>query len=92
MNRTTEGSNKNIILVGGETYALEDGTIEIPPEQAKTTKAVIENIKLGDFMEIHAGNCRAEDILSKQDIEVLKQNREERKTRKAVERKQEERS
>ncbi len=92
MNRTIAGSNKKAILVGGDTYTLEDGRIEIPPEQAKTTKNILENIEQGNFMTISVGNCKAEDVLSKSDIAKLQKNRKERKTRNALKRKEQERN
>lgn len=87
MNRTTEGSNQNIILVGGETFALENGKIEMPPEQAKTTKSIISHIKQGNFMTISVGNCKAEDVLSPKDVAKLQKIRSARKTRSALKRK-----
>lgn len=86
MNHTTEDSKQNAILVGGETYALENGKIEMPPEHAKTTKTIIENIEQGNFMTISIGKCKAEDILSKKDIAKLLKVRNARKTRSALNR------
>ena len=74
------------IVVGGETVALENGKIEMPPEQAKNTQEILNNIEKGNFQEIKVGNCRAEEILSKKQLEILKANRKERRTKKALER------
>ena len=52
MNRTTEGSKARAIIVGGDTIALEDGRIEMPPEQAKISEKVLDNIIIGNFQEI----------------------------------------
>lgn len=81
MNRTTEGSKQKAILVGGDTIPLENGKIQIPPEQAKTNEEVIANIEMGNFKEISTGNCKAEDVLTPEQIKILKHNRKQRKTR-----------
>lgn len=86
MNRTIEDS-KLAIVVGGDTIVHEDGKLEMPPEQAKNTKIIIKEIEDGNCITIPVGNCKAEDILSKKQIEELKDNREERKTEKAILRK-----
>lgn len=85
MNRTTEGSEK-AIMIGGDTIALKNGKIEMPPEQAKSTKEVLNNIIVGNFQEIKMEDGRAEDILSKKQIAELQKYRAERKTKKAQER------
>lgn len=86
MNRTTEDSKIRAIMVGGDTIALEDGKIEMPPEQAKSSEIVLDNIIMGNFQEIKMENAKAEDILSKQQIIELQKYREERKTEKALKR------
>lgn len=85
MNRTTEGSKK-AIMIGGDTIALKNGKIEMPPEHAKSTKEVLNNIIVGNFQEIKMEDGRAEDILSKKQIAELQKYRAERKTKKAQER------
>ena len=84
MNQTTEDSRQ--ILFGGDTIVLEDGRLEMPPEQAKNTSTVVKNIEEGNFITIQVGNCKAEDILSKEQMAILKTNRESRKTRQALSR------
>ena len=86
MNRTTEGSKARAIIVGGDTIALEDGRIEMPPEQAKSSEIVLDSIIIGNFQEIKIENCKAEDILSKEQIIELQKCRAERKTEKALKR------
>lgn len=86
MNRTTEDSRELQVLVGGDTVALEDGTIQMPPEQAKNSEEVLDNIIRGIFQEIKVENGRAEDILSKNKIIDLQKYRAERKTEKAIRR------
>lgn len=86
MNRTTEDSKIRAIMVGGDTIALEDGKIEMPPEQAKSSEIVLDNIIMGNFQEIKMENAKAEDILSKKQIIELQKYRDERKTQKALER------
>ena len=83
MNHTTEDSREFAELVGGDTIPLEDGTIEMPPEQAKNTAKIVEDIEQGDYMIISVGYCKAEDLLSKMQIEKLKANRAARVTEKA---------
>ena len=80
MNQTIEDSKKMVVLVGGDTIVLEDGKLEMPPEQAKNAKEVGNNIEIGNFQEIKVGNCKAEDILSKEQIAILMKNRKARKT------------
>ena len=86
MNRTTEDSKIRAIMVGGDTIALEDGKIEMPPEQAKSSEIVLDNIIIGNFQEIKMENAKAEDILSKKQIAELQKYRAERKTQKALKR------
>lgn len=86
MNRTTEDSKIRAIMVGGDTIALEDGKIEMPPEQAKSSEKVLDNIIIGNFQEIKMEKARAEDILSKEQIIELQKYREDRKTEKALKR------
>lgn len=86
MNRTTEDSKIRAIMVGGDTIALEDGKIEMPPEQAKSSEIVLDNIIIGNFQEIKMEKAKAEDILSKKQIIELQKYREERKTEKALKR------
>ena len=86
MNRTTEDSKIRAIMVGGDTIALEDGKIEMPPEQAKSSEIVLDNIIIGNFQEIKMENAKAEDILSKKQIAELQKYRAERKTEKALKR------
>lgn len=86
MNRTTEDSKARAIIVGGDTIALEDGKIEMPPEQAKSSEKVLDSIIIGNFQEIKMENAKAEEILSKKQIIELQKYREERKTKKALER------
>ena len=91
MNRTTEGSiQKRAMLVGGETIPLENGEIEMPPENAKKAEEIIKNIEQGNFMTITVENCNAKDVLSKEDIAKLEQNRKARRTRSALRREKEE--
>lgn len=88
MNRTTEGSKSLATLVGGDTVALEDGKIEMPPEQAKNAEEVLNYIIAGMFQEIKVGNCKAQDMkFSEEQMAQLKANREERKTSIALARK-----
>lgn len=86
MNQTIEDSGKMAILVGGHTIVLDVATIEMPPEHAKSTESVLDSIEVGDVQEIKMGSCNERDVLSKDQISILKQNRAARKTRKALER------
>ena len=86
MNQTTEGSKKWQVFAGGQTIPLESGKINIPPKKADRADEVVDNIIIGNFQEIKMQNCRVEDILSNKQIVQLKKYREERKTKKALER------
>ena len=76
MNQTTEDSNGRVIIVGGDTIPQEDGRIEIPPEQAKNFTPVLENIEL-DNMTISMSDCKAEDVLTPEQIEEFEAGKEE---------------
>lgn len=85
MNQTIEDSKAIGIMVGGNTIPSEDGKIEMPPEQAKNTKNIAENIEIGNVQVISVGNTTLHDMnFSKEQIETLKANREARKTAKAL--------
>ena len=84
MNQTTADSRKWQVIVGGDTVSLEDGTIQMPPEQAKSTEVILNNIIIGNFQEIKMENCKAEQVLSKAKIVDLEKYRAERKTEKAL--------
>ena len=87
MNRTTEDSRKLQTLVGGETIPQEDGKIEMPPENSKNVEEILNYIIAGMFQDIKTGNCTAQDMnFSKEQMEQLKENRKERKTQKALQR------
>lgn len=87
MNRTIDDSRELQILVGGDTIALEDGIIKMPPEQAKETKQVIDNLIIGAIQEIKVEEDKnIEQKLTKAQIIVLKEYRENRKTKLALER------
>ena len=86
MNQTTEGSKKWQVIAGGQTIPLEDGKIDMPPKNADRSDEVVDNIIIGNFQEIKVGTCRGTDILSNAQIIELKKYREERKTKKALER------
>ena len=91
MNQTTEDSKKIATLVGGDTIVKEDGKLEIPPEQAKNAQNVLNTIFEGMFQEIKVENCNIKDMnfTAEQKVE-LKQNRNQRKTRLAILRRQQE--
>lgn len=85
MNQTIEDSKKMAVLVGGHTIVLEATTIEMPPEHAKRTESVLDSIEVGEFQEIKLADCKAKDILSKDQInKQLKEYRATRKTEKAL--------
>lgn len=88
MNRTTEDSKKWQVFAGGQTIPLENGKIEIPPKKADRADEVVDNILNDGFTIIRLGICKAEDILSKKQIEELKVIRKERKTEKALQRRE----
>lgn len=89
MNQTTADSKKIAILVGGDTIVLEDGKLEMPPEQAKNAKEVLNSIFEGLFQEIKVGDCNVQDMnFSKEQRKQLELNREQRKTKKALLRRQ----
>lgn len=91
MNQTTEDSKKLATLVGGDTIVKEDGKLEIPPEQAKNAQNVLNTILEGMFQEIKVENCNIKDMnFTAEQKEELKQNRNQRKTRLAILRRQQE--
>ena len=91
MNQTTEDSKKLETLVGGDTIVKEDGKLEIPPEQAKNAQNVLNTIFEGMFKEIKVENCNIKDMnFTAEQKEELKQNRNQRKTRLAILRRQQE--
>ena len=91
MNQTTEDSKKIATLVGGDTIVKEDGKLEIPPEQAKNAKNVLNTTFEGMFQEIKVENCNIKDMnFTTEQKEELKQNRNQRKTRLAILRRQQE--
>lgn len=91
MNQTTEDSNKRAIIVGGDTVALEDGTIKIPPEQAKDFTPIFENVEKGNVVEFSVnGDFSLKNLSTEQLKEFLEQKRKGRpyeyeKYRKVVE-------
>lgn len=84
MNQTIEGSKKMAVLVGGDTIVLDVATIEMPPEHARSMESVLDSIEVGDFQVIKMGDCKEKDVLSKEQITLLKKNRAARKTEKAL--------
>ena len=91
MNQTTEDSKNIATLVGGDTIVKEDGKLEIPPEQAKNAQNVLNTIFEGMFQEIKVENCNIKDMnFTAEQKEELKQNRNQRKTRLAILRRQQE--
>lgn len=82
MNQTIDGSRQ--MLVGGDTIPLEDGKIEMPSAQAKTTNIVVEEIEQGNSLNITLSDARADEILSDEQVEILKANRASRVTEKAI--------
>lgn len=91
MNQTTEDSKKIATLVGGDTIVKEDGKLEIPPEQSKNAQNVLNTIFEGMFQEIKVENCNIKDMnFTTEQKEELKQNRNQRKTRLAILRRQQE--
>ena len=91
MNQTTEDSKKIATLVGGDTIVKEDGKLEIPPEQAKNAQNFLNTIFEGMFQEIKVENCNIKDMnFTAEQKEELKQNRNQRKTRLAILRRQQE--
>lgn len=76
MNQTTDGSKQRAIIVGGDTFVTENGMLEIPPEQAKNFTPVLNNIEKGEEIVISTGNCKIEDVLSKEQIEEFKKAKE----------------
>lgn len=87
MNRTTDDSRKLQVLYGGETVKTEEGILQMPPEQAKDTEEVLNNIIIGNFQEIKVENDKnLEQILTKTEIIELEEYRRNRKTEKALER------
>ena len=91
MNQTTEDSKKIATLVGGDTIVKEDGKLEIPPEQAKNAQNFLNTIFEGMFQEIKVENCNIKDMnFTTEQKEELKQNRNQRKTRLAILRRQQE--
>lgn len=91
MNQTTEDSNKRAIIVGGDIVALEDGTIKIPPEQAKDFTPIFENVEKGNVVEFSVnGDFSLKNLSTEQLKEFLEQKRKGRpyeyeKYRKVVE-------
>lgn len=91
MNQTTEDSKQLATLVGGDTIVKEDGKLEIPPEQAKNAENVLNTIFEGMFQDIKVEKCNIKDMnFTKEQKEELKHNRNQRKTRLAILRRQQE--
>lgn len=84
MNQTIEGSKEMAVPVGGDTIVLDIAKIEMPPEHAKSMESVLDSIEVGDFQVIKMGDCTEKDVLSKDQINLLKKNRASRKTEKAL--------
>lgn len=77
MNHTIEGSkNFDVVCM---SFGKEKGK-EIEVVEAGEKDSFIE----AQFMEIKAGNCTAKDILTAEQISKLRENRKERKTKKAL--------
>lgn len=79
MSHAIEDSNKIAKLVGGCIYPEEEGTITIPPEQAKDFTPTIEALEEGQEMEVTAKDCEAIEVLKEPQIaELLKARNEKR--------------
>ena len=85
MNPTIEDSKEFIEIVGGDTIVLEDGRLEMPPEQAKRMgQEMINAIRDGIYSSIKVEKALAENDLTKEQVATLVQLRNRRKTEKSI--------
>lgn len=85
MNRTTEGSRKWQILVGGDTKKIQNDKLEMPPQNAKSTEDVMNSILKGEVTYIKVNEGKVEN-LTKQQVKEILDARKNRKTETALRR------
>lgn len=88
MNSTIDDSKNKLYIVGLGAVPQKEGTkiIEVPPKEIGSAEAVLDYIIAEQLQEIKLKDGRAEEVLSKEQIKELEENRKNRKTERAKQR------